>query len=516
MADEATLAALLRGRISDWWRSGGEAMRQQSERPTSELLSDFATDAALSAAPMALGPLGKAAQHSPKLASILMGAGGVLATSSGTGEGQARGQPSEETMALQRKLKDAGYYTGPIDGTTGGLTQAAREKYEADQAAKAAQALERLKVESEAAKSAAEKQKADAAIAEAQQRQAALQEETRRRTEGEERLRKMEEDVPFVQRALRDYGPSVGYGVGAGAGLLGKFLINKGFNARSAAQAARANDLMSQEGGDIASRVGRVNQFWGEGQKGAAEVPFLASPGAKPPIRSNPNAPSSSELYQTGRLADPVTDATMAGAFAVESGLSYKALSDARAEEDAARKAASADPSEINLRRLQSALDNKAIFETLFNAGRVGGATYVGAGGKMQRQPTRPDVNVAEAERLRIEQYLNQRASRGAPKPSPGGNQPSLSQELRRPEMSPTGQSPLPPSTGPAAEARSTTLRRSDKARSNDVTPDDLPRGHTFIESGRGSKIKGPDGKWTNMPEKGVQIDDLKPPRYED
>lgn len=507
------LVEMLSDRMGEWWRAGGEDMRAQAARPNSELLADFGKDAAMQIAPMALGPVAKAAQAAPKLASVLAGSGGLLASSSDTGETQSRGQPTEETAILQRKLKDAGFYTGPIDGITGAATQAAREKFEAGEAARNSQALERLKLESETAKSAAEKQQADAAIAETQRRQAALEEETRRRTEGEDRLRQMEQDVPLARRVLRDYGPTVGYGAGALAALLAKSGINKAYNARSAAQSSRANDLMAEEGGDVASRVGRVNQFWGEGQKGAAEVPFLANPGARPPFRSNPNAPNSGELYRTGKFADPVTDATVAGAFGVEAGLSYKGLTDAKAELDAARKSAQTDPSEMNLRRLQSATDNVAIFETLFNAGRVGGPTYLGLGGKMQRQPTRPDVNLADAERLRIEQYLNQQASRGRSGASRAGSQPSSGQTPQQEDLARLlAQSPMPQL--PVAEAKSTTIPRSQKARSSDVTSKDLPKGHTYIESGRGSKIKGPNGKFSSMPEKGVQVDDTRPLRY--
>jgi hypothetical protein len=499
--------------VSLYRREQGNLERRAQQSPE-ENMKEFGTNAAQEAAFYALPFVGKAMSYAPRLASMLLGGGGVLATTSSAGEGQARGQPSEETMATQRMLKDKGYYTGPIDGITGSATQAAREKYEADESAKSAQRLEQLKLESAAAQSAAEKQKADAAIAETKRQQEDAARRSAERAAGEQRLQEMEKDVSIPQRILREYGPAVGYVGGAAAGLFSKGVINKAYNARSAAQAARANALMSEEGGDIASRVGRVNQFWREGQ-GTVEVPFPANPGAKPPFKSNPNAPGSGELYQTGRFADPMTDATAAGAFGAEAALSYKGLSEAQAELAAARKAASDDPSEINLRRLQAAADTEAFYKTLFNVGRVGGPFYLGAGGKMQRQPSRPDVNLADAERLRIEQYLNQRAIRG-PKPNnPEGSPVTLGQVLQQREGYQSAGRLQPPLEA-EAQAGSTIPSRSQKARSTDATSKDLPEGHTYIESGRGSKIQGPKGRWANMPEKGVQIDDTKPLRYED
>ncbi len=44
------------------------------------------------------------------------------------------------------------------------------------------------------------------------------------------------------------------------------------------------------------------------------------------------------------------------------------------------------------------------------------------------------------------------------------------------------------------------------------MSPDDLPDGHSYIPAGRGSKVKGPDGKWTedNITKRSVQIEDTK------
>lgn len=483
-------------------------------------LADFAIGSAL---PYGIGKVGQGLHAlnqvrrvGPALAPTLAGGAALLATSSDTGEGQTgqTKQSPEQTEAIKREqieLKKSGDYTGPIDGQDGPLTTAARAKKIAREAAERKDAIELLKAEAakqagtaQAAQAEAEIKAIEAAEIEAQRREAA-------RVEGAEMLRKAEAELPWYRHALRDYGPAIGYGAGVIGGIALKGLTNRAYNAASAAKTARANALLA-EGEDIPGRVGRVNQFWSEGQRGAKPtVPFVSKPDNTPPFQSNALAPQSGELYQTGMFAAPGADVGRLLASAGASGLSYAKLQDAQAELKAAYEALDKEPNnEAAMRRLQAAKDMVAIFRTGLNASIAGGTTYLGAMATMPRRPSRPDVNLAEAERLRLDKYLSTQAKRqGKGPPSTAG-----AKETPGPEPTPTGDSPAPATAAPktAATAKSTSSPRSHTARSSHQ----LPEGYSHNPAGRGSQVIGPDGKFVSeskLPKKkpGVQTDDLRP-----
>lgn len=421
---------------------------------------------AYGALPVAGNALGRLMQVAPRAATGLAAATGTILAPS-----QAGTQENPAVRDLQIRLRDAGHYRGPIDGRMGSETQRANQTFQEAQQAQERQRIERTRVE-------ADRDAAGAAKAETERLRLEGERLAQRRTEGDERLRDIESNVPWYSRALRDYGPNLGMAAGLGAGMMLRGGVVRASNARSAASAERANRLAGPpESGeaDLASRVARVNQFWGEGQRGASPAgPFVSAPGTSRGFRANPDAPPSTSLYQPNPTPGRLTDAGMVGFLETEGALSGYFANQQRGEVTAAQEAVNADPSEVNIQRLQSALNRAAAFDTAANVGRVGGLSYAGSGLKFQRNPTRPDVAAAEAERLRIDQMLGPRRSAPSAPPSP----------------------PPPVAPPPAQTAAPNALAG---ARQSDAP--DLPDGYRAIPNGRGWRVQGPDGRFTTMPQ---------------
>jgi peptidoglycan hydrolase-like protein with peptidoglycan-binding domain len=333
-----------------------------------------------------------------------VGAAGAL----GMMPSAAGSAPSENVKQLQMRLRDAGFYRGKIDGEMGLATREANDAYLQDARQKEAVATEQARAAAEAAKAQADATKAQAQIAESQRLAKAAEEAARRRQEGEERLRGIEENVPTWRKALRDYGPTAGYVAGLGVAALTRKGVNKASDYLSEKAASRADDLMRGNPAkkDMPERVSKVNQYWGEG--GAKDVPFLPNPGKSPPYKPNPKATGPEDLYQPSPKKNLATDAGVTGVFAADAALGQLVLTpEQKAELAAAREALEKDPSEANINRFQAALDKTAASEFATNMGRAATVAYPGLGLKMQRKPVRPDVNKAEAERMRIDESLS-------------------------------------------------------------------------------------------------------------
>jgi len=336
-------------------------------------------------------------------------AAGLGAFFGGTSEA---GSADDGVKQLQQQLKDAGYYQGPIDGKMGPMTQAAQQRFEQDRMRREQAEAERMRAQAEAERVRFEREQAE--------REAA------QRAAGEKRMREMEENVSPVSRAIRDYGPAVGFGLGVLTGGLTRGKMARTYSRASEEAAQRSNRLISGEG-DLPSRIGGVNQFWQEG--GAAAVPFSPAPAARAGVRPNPDAPSATKLYQTPRISEfaRVRDVVPVGGFLGEAAVSSHFGEQARRELREAYEAAERDPSEANINRLQAAMDRAAIFDTMGRFG-LGAAFGFGAGAaKARYRTTRPDVGAAEAERIRIDQLLRGRGGSSAtsaqavPPPAPLG-----------------------------------------------------------------------------------------------
>jgi len=105
-----------------------------------QALREFAVTAPVELA-MAAFP---AARFFPKTTGA---AAGLLSYFGLTGEA---GSSDEGVKETQRRLKELGYYTGPIDGKMGPQTQAAMQRYEQDRVQREQAEAERLKAQAEA------------------------------------------------------------------------------------------------------------------------------------------------------------------------------------------------------------------------------------------------------------------------------------------------------------------------------------------------------------------------------
>lgn len=473
----------------------------------------YLADAAIGMAmPAGLGLAGKALRYAPR---TIAGVGGLTLGSSEISQAQSP-KSDEETVRLQQKLKALGYYSGPIDGVMGSGTRNAVAVYEAAETKRRADELEAAKVSAEQAKSAAEQQRAQAELERVRLEQAQADESNKRREEGARRLEEMEDNLSPLRKAFRSYGPMIGYGAGMTLGGIAKAIVNRAYNRGSAATTARANALLGTEG-DLADRTARVNQFWSEGQRVAEPIQPFKVVGGRNPIVSNPLAPEAALLYQPNKRNDLLTDLLITGGALTDAGIGFGLEILAANELKAATEAANADPSEINIRRLQAAKDMVAGWQTMRTVG-LGGAGVYALGSKIRpRKPSRPDVREAEAERIRIEKEIAQQASRSA------------AQERRAARVLP----PEPPSqarstSATAAESQSVepmSLPQQPTGRVRRGTPatgrlkgsagsgsSGLPEGYRYDPSGKGAKVKDVEGKYTVDPRKeGVQIDDTKP-----
>jgi hypothetical protein len=344
-----------------------------------------ATPGEMAQAAMMLVP-GAAITAAPRLAIPALAGGALLYSTD-----QAGSQENPEAVkALQIKLREQGFYTGAIDGRMGPATARAQQNF---------MAAEELKVRQQAA---------NAATAETRRR---LEEDRRRaqqREEGEARLRETEQNVPWYRRALRDYATPIGVAGGMLAGAAARSGVTSVFNKLSERAARRAEGLFETTARGPAARVARVNEFW---RRGGGEVPFTSTPNTAPGFAANPNASPLEQLYQASRARNIATDVGITGAFAGESALGQSVLlPQAREELRAAQDLVSKDPSEVNIGRMQAALDRVAVAEALTNFGRAGALSYPGAALKMQRRPTAPAMNRAEEERLQLEQLLRSRS----------------------------------------------------------------------------------------------------------
>lgn len=376
-------------------REVAAARTRESVRPSGGRAGEGPTipEAAMMAVPVARGAqaIGRAISAAPKTATGLS-LGAIL----GLGTGEAGGQEPNAVRALQTRLRDAGHYSGPIDGIMGRGTQRAQQDF---------LAAER---ERDASERETKRTAADAAAAQARQREAELaSEQMQYRDRGSERLREMENDVPWYRRAVRDYAAPVGIALGALGGVGVRHGVVKASDKISQALASRAEALLEAPARGLPARTSRVNEFWRRGGAQADEIPFVPTPGTAPGVAVNPGAAPIGGLYQPPTAANRATDIGITAGFGADAAVGQGILvPQAQEELRRATEAASADPSEVNIRALQSAKDRAAIMEMITNAGRAGLFAYPGAAMKIQRSPTVPSMNAAEAERLAVDSAL--------------------------------------------------------------------------------------------------------------
>ncbi len=355
---------------------------------------EFATEAPFMVAgpPGRVGRMGLTAARAIGLPAML----GLTAapTAAGAKERKAKAADggSEEVKKLQLKMRDAGLYSGPIDGRLDpdGPTMKAKEKFDKLEADRERRETERKKIE------AGEKETQRLATESARK--------TKEREEGAKRLRELDKDKSGFWDS---YGTPLGYAAGALVGGLSRGGAAY-FTNRAARKSANELSALVSGGGDLPSRVGGVNTFWQRG--GAPDLPFNPAPKGRYGFTSNKQAPSAPTLYneKPGNKYARAGDYGAMGIFGAEMGVSEWQKIGARDELRQAREAVSADPSEPNIRRMKAAEDEYSFWEGMANAGRGAMGGYGGVGKFATYKNPRPNAAAADAERIRIDNIIHQ------------------------------------------------------------------------------------------------------------
>jgi len=370
--------------------------RMQEDRPTGAVPNDFGDPL------MALPPFAKAISAAPKLATAALTAYYGLSGTDPAHGAQPSGAPSgnaEDIKQLQQELRQFGY-SGPIDGVWKAGTQRAYEaKQQADQMHMQQQ---QLGIQKELAE--AQKRDAEARDAETKRQAEADALKAQQREQGQQRYNEAESNVGGFSRLLRDYGTPAGVTVGALVGPAARALVTRA----AGGPAREVASMMSNKLTSTPDRVGRINEVWRQGGQGGA-VPFTNMPGQKPGFAANPNAASPGELFKPNKALNMATDVGVMGGFGGEAAATGYLAHGWEQELQKASEAAAADPSDINIGRLQTAKDNVAFYESLSNAGRAAIPSYLTAS-KFMKRPGAPNLSGVEGEKLKLEKLLPRRS----------------------------------------------------------------------------------------------------------
>lgn len=347
---------------------------------------------------------------------------GLLASYYGlSGTDPAGGQEGDAAVRqLQTQLRDAGLYSGAIDGKIGRETKAAQQQFMQQQQLQLQQ--QQLQIQQQGLQT--QNKTSDAQMAETARLQEAERIANEQREEGLRRFREAEKSVGPVSRWLRDYGTPTGATLGILGGPLARLAVTKTSNALSRGTASSAESLMEKAGkGAVPGRVANVNEFWRQGGQSSA-VPFISTPGQMPGFAVNPAAAGMDKLFLPNKVGNAATDLGVTAGFGAEYGGSKYMQGGAEEELRAAEEAFKKDPSDVNINRIQKATDKVAFYDAASNLGRVGAVTYPAAMWKMQRAPTVPSMAAVEAEKLKLEELLRKKSLLGqlAPAQLPARN----------------------------------------------------------------------------------------------
>lgn len=463
--------------------------------------------------------------------------GNIVATAAAQ---PAQAETPDEIMALQRKMRDAGLYTGKIDGKRGRETNDAIKAWQADAPKREAVEAARRGQELDAAKNATERERIKAQQAEterqrlrdeetarqAREAEAAQAEQDRRNILGQGKFEEAEKNASIPSQLWRENAPVLGWGVGAGVGHGARHLVTHFANRANQNLAARASEMIANPGAKTWNRrAGDVNDFWVSGQRpsmwpgaGPVEQPFIFDTARVPAFRANPEAPQGNALYQPNAWKNWLQDAGVMGGGLGESVAAHYWLKAPAQEELAkARDAFTKDSSPANLARLQAARD--ALATGQFAEG-IGRGTALGYGTSMpvlKRGEERPNIGAAEGERGQISDWLARQGRTGA------GRRPP-------PQSTPAAGTATPlPGAAPQAPAAQSTARTSPSQGASAPPNVDLPEGHawagpsnptqTRIQGKYGPKLpeqskpsnKAGKGEQSANPPHNTEFDDLTP-----
>lgn len=458
----------------------------------------------------------------------------------------------EEIMRIQREMQAAGKYMGPIDGLRGGATNKAIKDWAAEAPARAAAEAAKRQQEIDAGKNAAGLADAKARAAETKRVE---EEATRRRSErglGEDALRESDRNVPAWQQVLRNDGEALGWAAGGVAGHLiraGAPMAKRLFgaeggivgrsNAQSQSVAEEVNGIIDNiKNKDWHARVGDVNEVWRRGQPAPLtpfgkqpEVPFASKPGQTPPWTPNPEAPAISELYRPNRLLNLTQDIGIPAAGAVESGIMhYTMRQPAEAELAEAQKAYDDNPnSASNIQRLQEARTAVGTAKMAEFFGRGTALGYTGSAVAHRRTQSQPNLNAADSERGRINDWLTR--SKGTPDgggkgPPPRGSGPPPA-AAETPSARSAAALPEPAEAAPALAPQAPSSPRSRAKPTASSSSPDLPehldptpwgirnKGNGQFTSNPGATAQSKPSKVPGQGEQTVKAKEPDPPMSE-
>jgi hypothetical protein len=287
-------------------------------------------------------------------------------------------QSDEDVRTIQKRLRGAGLYDGPIDAWWGGGTREAAKQYVPQLESKIEEAQQ--------------------SIASQNKQQAYL---STRPSEG--------------QQLLREAGPIAAGVGGLGLGLLARYgmtripaMMTNKLLSRAAVRmmpgrgkAARAA-VMEENAG----RAANINEFWRRGGAGE-QVPFKTpQEGLFARNRPRGGVADPSALFQPSKkLSQFLPDAGVVTLGGGEAATMELWLQDARKKLEEAEEAVRLDPNEGNYRALESAIDQVKALESAQRAGLGLAAGHLGA--MKLFSPRRPNVAGAERERMLLNQFLS-------------------------------------------------------------------------------------------------------------
>jgi hypothetical protein len=223
-----------------------------------------------------------------------------------------------------------------------------------------------------------------------------LQEQSRR-LEANATTAASEANMPYWQRAVRDYVPAVaGLAGGFVGGLWRRGIRNSGDEA-SRITSAEADSLLAGAGtAPVGARVGAINQYY---TRGGGEAPFSLAPGAQagfapsgaPQGAMGLYPPSSPWMRQQdwGRTAGFGVGGALGGARYL--GIDREAVKEAQDRYDA-------NPTRANADALRTAQYKAAASQSAMTAGLGAAFAYPAAAAAMRYRSPRPNLGAAEEE----------------------------------------------------------------------------------------------------------------------
>jgi hypothetical protein len=226
--------------------------------------------------------------------------------------------------------------------------------------------------------------------------------------EGGERLREAEKNVGPFSRMLRDYGEIGGTAAGLALGGLGRWGMVRHANRAAAEGASEIEQMLERRMTAVPPRTGRLNEVWRQGGAPPEGVPFSPAPGTRYGVATNPAATPSSELFRgpTGiRGQFTGTDMAVMGGAGGDIAISEVRRRAAENELAQAQQDAKADPSELNIGRMQRAMDEVAFWQSMSRLGQTFGAGYALTATKTPR--LYPQPNLSQAEMANLNRLIN-------------------------------------------------------------------------------------------------------------